>query len=119
MAVKPSDLPDRLDENGEPVWETVAEESADVVKLDNVGDMFIGTYVGLDTITPDNGEEFSRYVFRDRWDGLKAINVSYKLETAMKDISEGDLVRITYAKDIVTKRGLNPMKDYKVERARR
>lgn len=116
--IQPSDLPDRLNDDGEPVWETVAEESATVVLFETPGDQFIGTYVGEDHIEPENGEPFDRFVFHDRTGAPVALNKSYKLEEAMKAVEPGDLVRVTYMKDIPTRRGQNPLKDYKVEVAR-
>ena len=109
-----SDLPDRLDENGEGVWETVAEESPTVVLFNTVGDQLVGFYVGEDHIAPENGEEFDRYVFNSST-GPVAVNKSYKLEEAMQKVQPGDFCRITYVKEIPTKRGLNPLKDFRVE----
>ena len=46
---------------------------------------------------------------------LYAVNKSYKLEQAMEYVKPDDWVRITYIKDVDTGRGLNPMKDYRVD----
>ena len=98
-------------------WETVVEESATTVIFDTVGDQFVGLYTGSEHIDPDNGkdEPFDRFVFQGRDGELYAVNKSFKLETAMQDIDPGQWVRITYVKDVPTGRGLNPMKDFRVD----
>lgn len=110
-----ADLPTSINEDGEGVWETVADESAQVILLDKPGDQFIGTYLGEDHIEPENGEAFDRFLFHDSENKPVALNKSYKLEEAMKAVEPGDMVRVTYTKDITTRRNLNPLKDYKVE----
>lgn len=100
-------------------WEfkTVAEEGATTVVFDDIGDIFVGQYVGTEHIEPDNGKDdpFDRFTFRGRNGVLYAINQSYKLSQAMDKVSPGDWVRLTYVKDIETKRGLQAMKDFRVE----
>lgn len=98
-------------------WTTVAEESPTRIIFDTIGDQFIGQYIGIEHIEPDNGkdEPFDLYLFRGRDGELYAINKSYKLAQAMEKVSEGDWVRITYIKDIDTGRNLNPLKDFRVD----
>lgn len=128
----PVEKPDFLDESvdtGEDVdtsllttapddweFETVQEESAITVILEEAGEQFIGQYIGTDHIAPENGgEEFDRFVFRGRDNRLYAMNKGYKLETGMAKVEVNQWVRITLVKEIETKRALQPMKDFRVE----
>lgn len=101
-------------------WETVVEEAPTRVVFDTIGDTFIGQFVGEEHIEQapnEKGEDqsFDLFNFRGRDGQLYAINKSYKLEEAMGKIGDGDWVRIVYVKDLPTKRGLNPMKDFTVD----
>lgn len=98
-------------------WETVAEESAEPVRFQNHGDEFIGRFVRTEHIEPPNDEPFDRYVFEDENGQLWAVNQSYKISGAIDghNVQPGDWVRIVYAKDITTKRGQSPMKDFVVQ----
>lgn len=101
-------------------FETIVGESATTVIFDTVGESFTGRYVGEEHIDPDNGkdEAFDRFTFRAKDGELYAITKSYKIADALEDVKPDTWVRITYVKDIPTKRGLNPMKDLKVEVAK-
>lgn len=100
-------------------WETVHEESALRVLFDTIGDQFVGIYIGVDDITPDDGEPFSLFLFRgiegETTGKVCGINQSYTLKQAMEKVNAGDITRLTYVKDIPTRRGLNPLKDFKVD----
>lgn len=100
-------------------WATVAEESAIGVIFEEIGDVFVGQFEGRETITPEkkseDDEPFDRFVFRARDGKRYALNVSYKLDEAMKAVETGQWVRITYMADIPTGRKLNPMKDFRVD----
>ncbi len=99
-------------------FETVVDKAAMLYEFDTIGDVFIGQFEGVDHIVPDNGDpEFDRYNFRGRDGELYCINPSYKIQGAQEDElwNKGDWVRMTYVADIPTKRGLNPMKDIKIE----
>lgn len=100
-------------------FETVAEESAITVIMEEVGDSFVGQYVGEEHIAPDNDsakqfEPFDRYTFRGRDNRMYALNQSYKLSRAMDGVAEGQWVRITLVKFIPSSKG-NDIKDYRVE----
>jgi len=99
-------------------WDTIADESALTVIFDEIGDVFVGRYVGVEHIVPTNDEPFDRFTFRGKDEQLYAVNQSYKLADALENCKPGTWVRITYVKDIPTKRALNPMKDFKVDVAR-
>lgn len=97
-------------------WETVVDSSPTVVLFEEIGEEFVGQFVGDEHITPDNGgEEFERFVFIGLDGERYAINKSYKLEEGMKKVSEGQWCRITYTKEIPTGRKQNPMKDFRVD----
>lgn len=109
-----SSIPEGMEFDG---FDTVIEESATTIIFENPGESFIGEFRGSEDITPENGEPFSRWIFM-RDGTLYAINKSYQLEDLASKVSPGQWVRITYVKDISTKRGLNDLKDMKVEVAR-
>lgn len=98
-------------------WDTVAEESAIGVVFEQIGETFIGQYIGRETITPDgpDAEPFDRFVFRARDGKRYAINVSYKLAEAMTKVQPDQWTKITYVADVPTGRKLNPMKDFRVD----
>ena len=121
-------MPDGTDTPDNPdnwQWETVQEESATRVIFDTIGDEFIGQYKGSEHITPANAgqldadgetiEEFDLFRYIGRNNEPYAINASYSLVTAMEKVKVDEWVRITYTKDLPTKRGLNPMKDFRVD----
>jgi tRNA nucleotidyltransferase/poly(A) polymerase len=99
-------------------FETVADESPTKVIFEKFNDTFVGQFVELLHIVPDNGEDpFDLFTFRSRDENLYAVNSSYKMIQAMAEIEPGTWVRLTYVKDIDTRKG-NPMKDIKVEKRR-
>jgi hypothetical protein len=92
------------------------------VVFDTIGDTFVGQYVGEQTITPEGTdskgeplEPFDLYIFTGRDNNSYSVNKSWKLEQAMEMVKIDDWVRIVYVKDVETKRGLNPMKDFRVD----
>jgi hypothetical protein len=97
-------------------FETVAEESAIRVIMEDPGDVFIGQYVGTEHVEPDNGKDdpFDLFTFRGRDGRLYSMNQSYKLTKAMDKVSPDQWVRITLVKEIPSSKG-NPVKDYRVE----
>lgn len=112
MPTKPSDAG----------WNTVAEGAATRVNFDTIGDVYIGTYLGTDHITPPDSDAFDVYQFTTAGDQtglsdgeLVAINQSYDLRNTFEKIAPGTLCRIEYVKDVPTGRGLNPMKSFKVQ----
>jgi hypothetical protein len=124
MATKKAQAESTVDESTVDVsapdeWEfdTLVEESPTMIIFDEIGDVFVGQYVGVEHIDPDNGkdEPFDRFNFRARDGKLYGVNQSYQLVNAMEKVEPGQWIRITYAKDIPTKRGLNPMKDFKID----
>ncbi len=103
-------------------WETVAEEAPDRIIFDTIGDQFTGWYRGeTEEISPgraaaEDAKPFKLYLFRSVDDGgTYAINQSWALVHAMEKVKVGDLVRITYIKDVPTSRKLQDMKSYRVE----
>jgi hypothetical protein len=97
-------------------WDNVVEEAGVRVIFNEDGDTFIGMYIGTEHIIPDNGgEEFDLLNFRGVDDVLYSINTAYKLENAMKQVQRGQWVRIQRVKEIPTKRGLQPMIDFRVD----
>lgn len=99
----------------EDEWETTQEESPTRVVFDTPGDIFVGRYEGTLHIAPEGKDEFDVFTFRGENGERYAINTSYRLLEAMEDVQPGQWVRLTYVKDIETRRGLNPLKDFRVQ----
>lgn len=100
-------------------FETVVDESPSKVIFETIGDVFVGQYEGMQHIAPDNGEDpFDLLTFRGRDGNLYGVNNSYKMSQATNLMPLGAWVRLTYTKDIDTRKG-NPMKDIKVEVSKR
>lgn len=104
-------------------FETVVDESPTGIALE-VGESVILQYKGevhvereLDRDGKD--QSFDYYLWQGRDGKPYSLPKSFKLERAMTEVKLDDWCRITYTKDIDTGRGLNPMKDYKVERRTR
>lgn len=102
-------------------FETVVEESPTGVILE-VDDVFIGMYRGTEHIDmpedprqPGVDQSFDRFLFTGRDGQPYSINESYKLKEAFDAIPTGKWVRIKCTKEIPTKRGQNPMKDFQVD----
>jgi hypothetical protein len=98
-------------------WDTVAEESPTGIVFEKPGEVFIGQYLGTMDIDPDNGkdEPFTVFLFLGRDGNRYSLNQSYKLAQAMNAVDKGQWCRVTYTKDIPTGRGLNPLKDFRVD----
>lgn len=112
-------------------FETVREEAATRIDFNvsresakvngGVADSVVLQYVGMQHVEqePDKDgkdQSFDLLMWTGR-DGLPySINTSWSLMEAMKEVKTGEWCRLTYIKDLPTRRGLNPMKDIKVER---
>jgi len=104
-------------------WETVVEESGSPISFPNVGDQFIGTYLGMTMIEPDSFKEedyFPQYKFEDTAGNVRTLNGGYKLNESLEIIAKGSLVRITRTPDVeLNDPSKNAMKDYKIEVAKK
>ena len=98
-------------------WETVEQESGQKLEFDSPGDVFIGTFVEIALIEPENGESFEQHRFRDSQGTLWTINGGFKLKRALSGVAPGSLVRLTYIGDVDTGQP-SPMKDYRVDVAK-
>lgn len=110
--------------NAETVqWETAVPETGDQIVFDTIGDVFIGLYLGSRVVTvmeKDKEEEFTILMFTGTDGKPYQVNAGWKLGSAFDSaaVSVKDIVRITYVKDVDTGRK-DPMKDYRVEVAKR
>jgi hypothetical protein len=104
-------------------WETVVEESGSPISFENVGDQFIGEYLGRTVIEPEGWKEedyFPQFKFKDTEGNVRTINGGYKLNESLELIAIGSLVRITRTPDVeLNDPGKNAMKDYKIEVAKK
>jgi len=106
----------------EEEWETVAQESGTPLSF-NVGDAFIGTFLGIDHIVPPNStdaaDEFDQAKFSDAEGLTRTINLGYKLKEGLQGVASGSKVRITRMADIpMNDPKKNDLKDYRVEVAK-
>lgn len=97
-------------------WIVVVEETATKVIFDSFGDVFTGVKVNTETIEPEGEDPFTQFQFKgygvfDKGT-LWGINESYKL-MGLKKVPDGNLVEITYIKDVAVGKG-NDMKDYRI-----
>jgi hypothetical protein len=96
-------------------WTTVADETPAHVVFDTPGeDVFIGKFIEKRTLTPNPEQSWDQYVFRGTDDELYGINSSYSLAKGMEAVQPGQMVRITYVKNVDVGRP-SPMKDFKIE----
>lgn len=100
----------------ESEWETIERESATKVEFDTVGDVFVGQFIEVQKVAPENGKEPFDLLIFGRDGEIYSITPSFKLQNAMGNLMPGDWVRITYVGDVQTGNGLNPMKNFRVER---
>lgn len=98
-------------------WETTREESPTAVTFNTPGEDFVGMYEKRGTIEPEGKDPFDVFLFRGRDGKQYALPTMYALDKAIDngDILPGVWSRITYVKDINTARGLNPMKDIRIQ----
>lgn len=105
-------------------WETAVPETGDQIVFDTIGDQFIGLYLGMRSVTVEEKDgresEFKVLMFTGVDGKPYQINAGWKLESAFESaaVPERAIVRITYVKDVDTGRN-DPMKDYRVEVAKR
>lgn len=94
---------------------TVSDVSPTAVELE-LGESIILHFEGIEHIVPDNAkdEPFDLLIFTGRDDERYSMNPSYKLSRYFKD-APMEWYRITLVKEIETGRGLNSMKDYRIE----
>jgi hypothetical protein len=119
------DTPNELEQVdwNQVVWETVVQEAGAQIVFDTVGDQFIGLYTGKRDVELVNNkgemEKFTVLTFKGTDGNPYQTNAGWKLETGFMsaDIKRGDIVRVTYVKDVDTGQP-SPMKDFRVECAR-
>jgi hypothetical protein len=86
-----------------------------IVKFEDIGTVFVGTYQGMGEVTTEDGEIIEAHKFNDP-DGLPvAIWASHDLNRKLEEVPNYSPVRIEYIRDVPTKRGLTPMKEFKVQ----
>lgn len=107
----PQEVPDDWD------FETVRDSTPTRVIFEEIGETFIGQYVGKELITPDNIDPFSMHVFKARDGERYAMSDSFALNDYFEDNADdaiGKWFRLTYVQDIPSKKG-NPMKDIRID----
>lgn len=102
-------------------FNTVMEESGVPILFEEIGDVFVGQYLGPTEIDPTGEPEdaFTQHKFRDADGTIRVVNGGYKLNVGLEGIESGTIVRITRAHDVpINDPGKNPMKDYRIEVAK-
>ena len=103
-------------------FETVAEAAPTRVLFDQIGDVFIGKYMGREFVKIDEpssdgkDQSFYLHLFKGYDGDTYSVNNSYDLDEKMEDVEQGTWVRLTYKRDVKTSRGLNAMKSFQVDK---
>lgn len=101
-------------------WETVHTESPDQIVFENIGDTFIGEYLGQETITFQNKkgveESFVQLLFKVH-DQFFVCNAGYDLLKAYEGIPPHTVTR-TQLRTLVDVGQESPMKSYRVDQAK-
>lgn len=101
-------------------WEFSTEVAEAPIQVElELGESIVLYFEGIEHIVPDGAktadDAFDLLTFTGR-DGVRyAMNPGYKLDRYFRS-AEPAWYRITLIKELPTGRGLNPMKDYKVEK---
>lgn len=101
-------------------WETVAEGTPTGIVFETPGESFIGQYqekrhIDREPAADGSDQSFDIHVYKGRDGELYSLPDSYALANAMSKVQPLDWCRVTYLKSVKTGRGLNDMKDYKVD----
>lgn len=97
-------------------WTTEKDETPDRMVFDTPGDVYVGYFTGMVTITPEEDEPFEQVQWRDYAapHAPKCTNAGYQLVQAYKNVPIGALTRTTLLKTVDVKQA-SPMKDFRVE----
>jgi hypothetical protein len=103
-------------------WETTREEVPTGVQFTEKGESFVGLFVekrhvDREPAADGSDQSFDLYVFTGRDGQPYSIANSYALDEAygIGGMPEGKWMRIEYVKDVKTARGLNDMKDFRIQ----
>lgn len=103
-------------------WDTVREEVPTGILFDKQGESFVGQFVEKRHVEREpsadgTDQSFDIYIFTGRDTKPYSLSNSYALdETYDKGLMKaGDWCRIEYVKDVKTGRGLNDMKDLRIQ----
>lgn len=104
-------------------WETAVEESGKPIDFSVVGSVFVGTFERTELIDPSgdgNPEEtFNKHFFKSPSGEVFFVLGGFKLDDSLAKIPTGSRVRITYVGDVPMGVGKNPMKDYRIDVAKK
>jgi hypothetical protein len=112
---------DLMDDTHAEEWEVVSEDFGTKI-LWEVGTTFIGTFFGVKEVEVDDKEDglstALSATFADSNGEKHWCWLPYQLQQAIADgvISEGDVVRIKCTGEQPTKRGLNKVKTFTIQR---
>lgn len=95
-------------------FEVVDLGSAETVRFDNLGDTFVGIFMGTEEITGEDGEVFEMATFTGADGHPYCIFPGASLKRALRRLEPKQWARITYTRDIDTGRP-SPLKSYVVE----
>lgn len=99
-------------------WSNVHEEAPDQVLFENIGDKFVGLYLGSEVIEFEDSkgdhQEFTQLKFRIPA-GPVVINAGYELREAFKSIAPESMVRIELIKFVKIRNQQSPMSSFRVD----
>jgi hypothetical protein len=101
-------------------WTTVSTDESQSeetkVVFEDIGDVFIGTYLGMREIDSESGK-YKQARFKDEKGVIYFINANYDLRQGLKDVRVNALVRIEFTSEVDTGQA-QPMKCYRVQTGR-
>lgn len=99
-------------------WQTVVAESGTQIVFDEIGDVFVGLYLGsriVEFVNPKGETEtFTLLTFKGTDGEIYQTNAGWKLQEGFRDIPAQSITRITRVKDVDTGRK-DPMKDFRID----
>lgn len=86
------------------------------IVFDTFGDTFTGTYLGMRSITNDQGSYQQARFQTD--DGIFFTNANYSLKEGLKSVRTGTITRVTFVNDLDTGQA-SPMRIFTIEVSRK
>jgi hypothetical protein len=96
-------------------WETAVQESGDQIVFNEIGDVFVGLYIGSITAhNPKDDEDFTILQFTGVDGKPYQTNAGWKLREGFSDIPSNTIVRITFVKQVDVGQN-DPMNDFRID----
>lgn len=83
--------------------------------FENMGDVLVGTFEELTDIGLQNGDIATAAIFTKEDDSRVGVWVNHDLAGKLRKLKPGTLTRIEFVSERPIRKGLNPMKEFKVQ----